>query len=63
MFLLMELVSHVFHTAINVLQLHFSSSLSKKAALPANVVLLAQMLKWLEHKEGVLLTLQRNDTY
>ena len=51
------------HIEIDVLQLHFSSSLSKKAAFPANVVLLAQNLTWLQHKEGVLFTLQRNDTY
>ena len=37
--------------------------LKKKAALPAIVVLLTQKLTWLEHKEGVLFTLQRNDTY
>ena len=63
MFLLIEHVPHMLHVAIDVLQLHFSSSQSKEAALPANVVLLAHKLTWLEHKEDVLSTLQRNDTY
>ena len=63
MFLLLELVPHTFHITIDVLQLHFPSSWSKKAALSTNVVLLAKKLTCLEHKEGVLFTLQQNDTY
>ena len=37
--------------------------LKQKSSAPANVVLLAQKLTWLEHKEGVFFTLQRNNTY
>ena len=51
------------YIAIDVLQLYFSSSRSKKAAFPAYVVLFAQKLTWLEHKKGVFFTLQQNDTY
>jgi len=63
MFLLMEHVPHMLHTAFDVHQLHSFSNENKKAALPANGVFLAQRVTWLTHKERMLFTRQRHDTY